>query len=107
MYGDEVGSIGLYVKGDCRFASAYDLSSWVSIGNGRSIYEDMLEYQIYKPEDIINSRVYDDDADDYIHSEGIITNIKIIGIWARKQWQESNLLNELKELTGIKEIEYI
>ena len=107
MYGDEVGSIGLYVKGDCRFASAYDLSSWVSIGNRRSIYEDKLEYQIYKPEDIINNRVYDVDADDYINSEGIITNIKIIGIWARKQWRESNLLDELKELTGIKEIEYI
>lgn len=107
MYGDEVGSIGLYVKGDCRFASAYDLSSWVSIGNGRSIYEDKLEYQIYKPEDIINSRVWDDDGEEYINSEGIITNIKIIGIWARKHWQESNLLNELKELTGIKEINYI
>ena len=107
MYGDEVGSIGLYVKGDCRFASAYDLSSWISIGNRRSIYEDKLEYQIYKPEDIINNRVYDVDADDYINSEGIITNIKIIGIWARKQWRESNLLDELKELTGIKEIEYI
>ena len=34
MYGDEVGSIGLYVKGDCRFASPYDVASWADRTEG-------------------------------------------------------------------------
>ena len=33
------------------------------------IFTDKLEYQIYKPEDIINNRVYDVDADDYINPD--------------------------------------
>ena len=48
------------------------------------------------------------EEDDHINTEGIISNIKVVGIWSRNYWSKCDeLLNELKKLTGIKEIKYI
>lgn len=106
FYGDEVGDIGLYVQGDCRFASPYDVASWADRTEGsRFVYKYNCNDLLSKPEDIIEKHYIDDD---HINTEGIISNIKIVGIWCGNYWSKCDeLLNELKKLTGIKEITYI
>lgn len=106
FYGDEVGDIGLYVQGDCRFASPYDVASWADRTEGsRFVYKYNCNDLLSKPEDIIEKHYIDDD---HINTEGIISNIKIVGIWCGNYWSKyDELLNELKKLTGIKEITYI
>ena len=108
FYGDEVGSIGLYVKGDCRFASPYDVASWADRTEGsRFVQKYNCNDLLSKPEDIIEKYNIVEE-DDHINTEGIISNIKVVGIWSRNYWSKCDeLLNELKKLTGIKEIKYI
>ena len=108
FYGDEVGDIGLYVQGDCRFASPYDVASWADRTEGsRFVYKYNCNDLLSKPEDIIEKYNIVEE-DDHINTEGIISNIKIVGIWCGKYWSKyDELLNELKKLTGIKEITYI
>ena len=108
FYGDEVGDIGLYVQGDCRFASPYDVASWADRTEGsRFVYKYNCNDLLSKPEDIIEKHYIEDD-DNHINTEGIINNIKVVGIWCGNYWSKCDeLLNELKKLTGIKEINYI
>ena len=108
FYGDEVGDIGLYVQGDCRFASPYDVASWADrIEGTRFVYKYNCDKLLSKPEDIIEKYNIVEE-DDHINTEGIINNIKVVGIWSRNYWSKCDeLLNELKKLTGIKEINYI
>lgn len=109
MFGKEVGPLGLYVKGDCKFAAINDLASDIDKVTGlRKVNLSNVHERLTKPEDIIKyigRTEYDD-------TEGIITNIKIVGLWAKKWWiddDEDNLLiiDSIKDSTGIDEVIFI
>ena len=74
--GQEVGPIGIYVKGDCRVASNMDLGSFIDEGN-----------RAYDPK-CCSARhiIHDLDDIDYSvchHGEGIVSNVEIVGCWIK------------------------
>lgn len=97
-----VGDIGVYIQGDCKFASNFDLGSASEKETGkRFIDKDKFKYLIKHPKEIIISKQNS--------GEAILTNFKIVGIWVKE-----NVKEELKEkikliqlMTGIKNVDII
>ena len=102
LYGEELGPIGIYVKGDCHFASSDDVGSTARCGK-RYVNMNHMKHELYCPEDFIKY------AKDSSNSEGIIKNVKIVGLWVKDHWIKDNedIVEELMESTGIHEIEII
>lgn len=102
LYGEELGPIGLYVKGDCYFAASDDVGSTARCGK-RYVNMAHVKHELSCPEDFIKY------AKDSSNSEGIIKNVKIVGLWVKDHWVEDNedIIDELMESTGIHEIEII
>ena len=104
---EPIGPVGLYVQGEVQCVSNIDLASRINIFNGRrgmNIEEsERLEGVIYQPEDI--------DKDQWDHTESIIKNIKIVGMWV-KDWflkDDYNIetVRNIKDALGIDEYKVV
>lgn len=107
--GKEVGTVGLYVKGDCRFASVNDINSFIEAKTGyRKVNIDNIVGELFKPEDIFKYEDFVTDNRNNLFTEGIVNNIKIVGIWIEKIWYSDDELNstidQLKEITGVENV---
>ena len=107
--GKEVGTVGLYVKGDCRFASVNDINSFIEAKTGyRKVNIDNIVGELFKPEDIFKYEDFVTDNRNNLFTEGIVNNIKIAGIWIEKIWYNDDELNstidQLKEITGVENV---
>jgi hypothetical protein len=96
-----IGPYGVFVKGDCKLASLFDLGSLYDkkSNSGRFIYSKRLDYDwlINDPKQIVGSN--------HTNGEAIVTNIQITGIWAKKNFvDKNNDIEKIKEITGIKEV---
>lgn len=96
-----IGPYGVFVKGDCKMASLFDLGSLYDkeSNSGRYIYSKRFDYDwlINDPKQIVSSN--------HTTGEAIVTNIQITGIWAKKNFKDKNNdIEKIKEITGIKEV---
>lgn len=97
-----IGDYGLYVKGDCRLASQFDINSEYSEKDHRRFvskfhYND--DWLIKSPKEIVYCKIY--------NGEAIVENVKIVGLWCTdyaKDWEEIQLM---KDLTGIDNVKII
>lgn len=97
-----VGDVGVYVQGDCKFASNFDLGSESEMKTGkRFIYNDRLKYLINHPKEIIISKQNS--------GEAILTNFKIVGIWVKESAKENlkEKIELIQQMTGIKNVHVV
>lgn len=97
-----VGDVGVYVQGDCKFASNFDLGSDSEMKTGkRFIYNDRLKYLINHPKEIIISKQNS--------GEAILTNFKIVGIWVKESAKENlkEKIELIQQMTGIKNVHVV
>lgn len=100
---NHLGPIGVYITGDCKYASHFDVNSVCNRETGkRFIDKDKMKqsYCISSPKEIIQL---------YYAGEAIVTNFKIVGIWVKEyeleDFQEE--LQLLQDLTGIEKVDII
>lgn len=91
--GQYCGSIGLYIKGDCKLASNTDVYS--ELNNRGERYTTKSFTLIYSPEEI--------ELEEHGHGEAILTNTRIVGIWYLRD-DDKTLAERLEEELKVKSV---
>lgn len=114
-----IGTVGFYVQGDCKIFAVNDVGSWIKRdekGNSRRVIEVSHIYdEIKRPEDIPDYYMTKNGKHSlpFYGGESIVTNLKITGIWAKRQYDKEfkkrteETVNDLKKITGINKVDYI
>ena len=95
-----IGPVGLFIQGDCKIASHFDLHSDCNKHSGeRYVSKRCLENKdwfIKSPAEITSC--------DVITGEAILTNINIVGLWVFEDYADDDAVKSLQKITGISEV---